>query len=76
MNFVNMENNYNPTTTDDWLSQYGGQREMMARCQCSACYFAKPQVSHKKCVPYYNAGQNDEHAVYQPSAYSWTQLGG
>lgn len=63
-------------TTDDWLSQYGGQREMMTRCQCTACYFSKPQVCHKKCVPIYNNGQVDDHTAYQPASYSWTQLGG
>jgi len=76
-NFVPLEN-YS-TSTDDWLSQYGGQKEMMTRCQCSACYFTKPQVSHKKCVPIYNGGQNDEnneHTGYQPPSYNWHQLGG
>lgn len=63
-------------TTDDWLSQYGGQREMITRCQCTACYFSKPQVNHKKCVPIYNNGQGDDHTAYQPTSYSWTQLGG
>lgn len=71
---MNFNENYS-TTTDDWLSQYGGQREMMTRCQCTACYFAKPQVSHKKCVPIYNGGQDNDHVMYQPTSYSWTQLG-
>lgn len=81
LNFTHYENNYNttmttPTTPDNWLSQYGGQREPMTRCQCTACYFVKPQVNHKKCVPIYSSGQEDEHAPYQHQAsYSWTQLG-
>lgn len=73
-NFAHHEN-YS-VATDDWSLQYGGQREMIPRCQCTACYFAKPQVSHKKCVPIYNAGQNEDHSTYQPTSYSWTQLGG
>lgn len=76
LNSVAHENNFS-MTTDDWLAQYGGQREMMTRCQCSSCYFAKPQVSHKKCATIYS-GQEDDHTVaYQAqAAYSWTQLGG
>lgn len=74
LNFSHHEN-YN-TTSDDWLSQYGGQREPINRCQCTACYFVKPQVNHKKCVPIYSSGQDDEHTAYQQASYSWTQLGG
>ncbi|XP_060840192.1 T-box transcription factor T-like [Rhopalosiphum padi] len=75
LNFSHHEN-YNTTTSDDWLSQYGGQREPINRCQCTACYFVKPQVNHKKCVPIYSSGQDDEHTAYQQASYSWTQLGG
>lgn len=75
LNFSHQEN-YNTPTSDDWLSQYGGQREPMNRCQCTTCYFVKPQVNHKKCVPINSSGQDYEHAAYQPSSYSWTQLGG
>lgn len=80
MNFVQHDAYSTTTTTDDWLSQYGGQRDTpMTRCQCTACYFARPpqpQVSHKKCTPVYNVGQDDEHNACQPASYSWTQLGG
>lgn len=75
LNFSHHEN-YNATTSDDWLTQYGGQREPMNRCQCTACYFVKPQVNHKKCVPINSSGQEYEHTTYQPASYSWTQLGG
>lgn len=74
MNFTSHEN-YS-TTAGDWFSQYEGQRDVITQCQCRACYFAKPQVSHKKCVPIYSGDQDNDHATYQPSSYSWTQLGG
>lgn len=74
MSFTPHENYSTPA--DEWLSQYGGQRDMMTRCQCTACYFVKPQVSHKKCVPIYNGDQDNDHATYQPPSYSWTHLGG
>lgn len=81
--FLHVENSSNyahhenySVSADDWSLQYGGQREMIPRCQCTACYFAKPQVSHKKCAPIYNAGQSEDHSAYQPTSYSWTQLGG
>ncbi|VVC34493.1 Hypothetical protein CINCED_3A010426 [Cinara cedri] len=72
----NNNGNYSTTTTDNWLAQYGGQRETTTRCQCTACYFAKPQVNHKKCVPIYNGSQDDNHTAYPPVSYNWTQLGG
>lgn len=63
------------TTPDDWLSQYGGQREMMmARCQCTSCYLAKPQASHRKCGTIYPS--QDDYTTYPPATYTWTQLGG
>lgn len=78
-NFAQHDTYSTTAIADDWLSQYGGQRDAtMTRCQCATCYFARPpqpQASHKKCVPIYNVAQDDEHNAYQQTSYSWTQLG-
>ncbi|XP_050542621.1 T-box transcription factor T-like isoform X2 [Daktulosphaira vitifoliae] len=59
---------------EEWLYQYSSQRDMTGRCQCTSCYFSKPQVGHNKIISAHNTEQIDNS--YQTSTtYSWTQLG-
>ncbi|XP_050432506.1 T-box transcription factor T-like [Adelges cooleyi] len=66
-NTLNFSHETYATPSEDWLYQYGSQRDVPSRCQCTACYFTKPQKFHNP---------EQDNTTYQQAAYSWHNLGG